>query len=316
MNKVFFGDCRDSMRKMIDCGVKVQTCVTSPPYFGLRDYGHPGQLGLESTPQEYVKNMVEVFRLVWELLSEDGTLWLNIGDSYAGGGNYRGIHSESSLSEKQRSNGGARGVSQLLGAKKLPGIKSKDLIGVPWMLAFALRNDGWYLRQEIIWHKRNPMPESVTDRCTKSHEQIFLLSKSPRYYFDHEAIKEDAIGGTPGSVTHKGKTAYEAGDERMRTKAGLTNIGAIEKRNKRSVWEVATQPYSGAHFATFPPALIEPCILAGSRPGDIVLDPFFGSGTTGQVSQALGRQWIGCELNEGYAELQNDRTAQLGMALA
>lgn len=378
MNQVLFGDCRDSMRKLIASGVKVQTCVTSPPYFGLRDYGtatweggdsscnhvkgsaasktstlkndgrpNPGsnnyersvivpyrdmcgkcgairvdqQIGLEQTPQEYIANMVDVFRLVRDLLSDDGTCWINIGDSYAGGGNYRGISSESSLSEKQRSNGGARGVSQLLGAKKLPGIKSKDLIGIPWMLAFALRADGWYLRQDIIWHKPNPMPESVTDRCTKSHEYIFMLSKSQRYYYDNETIKERAVSTDIKKFTDNGQDKQRGHSRRHagfngRYAEKLENEGVPEFRNKRSVWEVATQPYSGAHFATFPPALIEPCILAGSRPGDIVLDPFLGSGTTAQVSQDLGRQWIGCELNPLYAELQNDRTAQLGMALA
>lgn len=316
MNKVLFGDCRDSMRKLIADGVKVQMCVTSPPYFGLRDYGVDGQLGLEETPEQYITNMVEVFRLVRNLLSDDGTCWINIGDSYAS--SPTGADSKKSKLEggKQTQHEGGKRPNKIIG-----GLKPKDLIGIPWMLAFALRADGWYLRQDIIWHKPNPMPESVTDRCTKSHEYIFLMSKSERYYFDNEAIKEpltrpeEALRKTPAKFGGADKH-IEAGKQ-SRLHSGNEYIGTNDgKRNKRSVWEVATQPYSGAHFATFPPALIEPCILAGSRPGDIVLDPFFGSGTTGQVSQSLGRQWIGCELNPLYAELQNDRTAQLGMALA
>jgi len=275
MNRVFFGDCRDTMRKLIADGVRVQMCVTSPPYFGLRDYGHPGQLGLEKTPAEFVAAMVEVFGLVRELLADDGVLWLNLGDSYV----------DSAVPE---------------------GLKPKDLRGIPWRVAFALQEAGWWLRQDIIWHKPNPVPESVTDRCTKSHEYLFLLAKSERYYFDHEAIKEPAnYPKGPGNLTHKYENAdiYGGGG----VQKNLTKIGARETRNKRSVWTVAPHRYKGAHFATFPPALIEPCILAGSRVGDTVLDPFFGSGTTGQVAQALGRQWIGCELNPDYAPLQQAR---------
>ena len=290
------------MRELIAQGVKVQMCVTSPPYFGLRDYGHDGQLGLEATPTEYVVAMVEVFALVHELLADDGVLWLNLGDSYTGSANNGG-------KESKTMQGTQDATGNNLPSKRGVGLKQKDLIGIPWRVAFALQADGWYLRQDIIWHKPNPMPESVTDRCTKSHEYIFLLSKSARYYFDSAAIAEPAKPDT--SVRDRDSTRLNNTPGRNRM-GGLT-VNDYESRNKRSVWTVPTTPYSGAHFATFPPALIEPCILAGSRVGDTVLDPFFGSGTTGQVSQALGRKWIGCELNPAYGELQQVRTAQQGM---
>lgn len=271
MNKIFYGDCRETLRRLAAEGVRAQTCVTSPPYFGLRDYGHESQIGLEETPSEYVAAMVEVFRCVREVLADDGTLWLNIGDSYARtGGTDRKISASAKV-------GSTRNTLRQMADRKQrapEGLKDKDLIGIPWMLAFALRADGWYLRQDIIWQKPNPMPESVRDRCTKAHEYIFLLSKEPRYYFDAEAMKEIAVGGT---------------------------------RNRRSVWTVATRPYKGAHFATFPEELIEPCVIAGSEPGQIVIDPFVGSGTTAAVSIKNGRQYIGCELNENYRTLINER---------
>ena len=301
MNKIEFGDCRETMRRWAADGVKVQTCVTSPPYFGLRDYGHDGQIGLEQTPEEYIAAMVEVFRCVRDVLADDGTLWLNIGDSYAGGntgGKWRegsaradGDVREDGHSRRNRNGNGA-----------VSGCKPKDLIGIPWMLAFALRADGWYLRQDIIWHKPNPMPESVRDRCTKAHEYIFLLSKSERYFFDSEAMKEDAVRGHAGSDFRKGKTAIH--QENRISQAERVDDG---KRNRRSVWTVATRPYKGAHFATFPPALIEPCILAGSRPGDVVLDPFMGSGTTAAVALQHGRRYLGSELNPEYGPLQSER---------
>lgn len=307
MNKVFFGDCRDTMRQLASEGVKVQTCVTSPPYFGLRDYGHPGQLGLEPTPDEYVSNMVEVFRCVRDLLADDGTLWLNLGDSYAGSANNGGTTSKTMQ-------GTQAATGRNLPTKRGDGIKQKDLLGIPWRVAFALQADGWYLRQDIIWSKPNPMPESVTDRCTKAHEYIFMLTKRERYYYDHEAIKEPAnpanyreratVRQTPPGQTRQGNLGAKRGEV------------LCETRNKRSVWTVATKPYSGAHFATFPPDLIEPCILAGAPAGGIVLDPFFGSGTTGQVCQQLGRQWIGCELNPAYEDLQLERTRQNGLEFA
>ena len=344
MNRVFFGDCRDTMRDLIAQGVKVQMCVTSPPYFGLRDYGHPGQLGLEATPAEFVRAMVEVFALVRELLADDGVLWLNLGDSYAG---YHG--NKNATYNDAPSNKGGYFENQRKTLVNHCGIKNKDLIGIPWRVAFALQADGWYLRQDIIWHKPNPMPESVTDRCTKSHEYIFLLSKSERYFYDHEAVKEPAspasitrwnqdIEGQIGSDRVPGKTngnmkavgvkggknAFRGQGHQRDSDTGPANregrdmqdVGASETRNKRSVWTVATVPYKGAHFATFPPALIEPCILAGSRPGDVVLDPFFGSGTTGMVAQNLGRRWLGCELNPAYGPLQGERLAQQGLEFA
>lgn len=311
---IHVGDCLQSLRAIPE--QSVHCCVTSPPYFGLRDYGVDGQIGLEQTPDQYIAKLVEVFREVRRVLADDGTLWLNIGDSYAANGR-SGLNTGWAERTKEYAGGGHRAEpSRHRGEKRVPdGLKQKDLIGIPWMLAFALRSDGWYLRQDIIWHKPNPMPESVRDRCTKAHEYIFLLSKSEKYYFDSEAIKEPAVGGLPGNKKHKHQQAYEAGDDRLRTKAGLTDYCArvaadpslAETRNRRSVWTVATQPYKGAHFATFPPALIKPCILAGCPAGGVVLDPFGGSGTTAGVALAHGRSAVLCELNEEYAALVPDR---------
>ena len=352
MNIIEFGDCREIMRHWKQQGIKAQTCVTSPPYYGLRDYGtakwqggdancdhietenkHGGQradrnqegykkqykdvckkcgsvrqdsqLGLEETPEEYIKGMVEVFRCVWDVLEVDGTLWLNIGDSYCGTGS-KGDWVDPKNPEGR--NGQAVSKTQ-----KLAGYKSKDLIGIPWMLAFALRADGWYLRQDIIWHKPNPMPESVQDRCTKAHEYIFLLSKSPKYYYDAESIKEDV---KEVSIT-RAKSAWNptklnvgldgAKNESFET---MGDRWVKEKANKRSVWTITTKSYEGAHFATFPTDLIEPCILAGAPVGGIVLDPFMGSGTTAQVAKHLNRQYLGCELNEEYKPLQDKRLRQ------
>jgi DNA modification methylase len=302
MNKIEFGDCRDTMRRWASDGVKAQMCVTSPPYFGLRDYGHEGQIGLEQTPDEYITAMVEVFRCVRDVLADDGTLWLNIGDSYAAAG---GAQVQGTKQTKGSQAGACNGETR----KPPQGIKPKDLIGIPWMLAFALRADGWYLRQDIIWHKPNPMPESVRDRCTKAHEYVFLLSKSEKYFFDSEAMKETATYPQgPGNKTHRHQNGAIYGlPEKASCQSGLLGIGPRETRNRRSVWTVATRPYKGAHFATFPTALIEPCILAGSRPSDIVLDPFMGSGTTAAVSLQHGRQYLGCELNPEYGPLQQER---------
>jgi DNA modification methylase len=313
MNKIEFGDCRETMRRWKEQGVKAQTCVTSPPYYGLRDYGHEGQIGLEETPEEYIKAMVEVFRCVWDVLEDDGTLWLNIGDSYARQGGRE--------SDQPRHWDGREKTSGSMHNTRMAqdiGLKPKDLIGIPWMMAFALRADGWYLRQDIIWHKPNPMPESVQDRCTKAHEYIFLMSKSQKYYYDADAIQEQAERPEgPGNITH----AYQNGaiyglPEKSSCQSGLLNIGARETRNKRSVWTVNVKPYSGAHFAVFPSDLIEPCILAGAPVGGIVLDPFMGSGTTAQVAQNLGRQYLGCELNPDYKPLQQKRVAQQSLELA
>lgn len=384
MNKVYWGDCRESMRQMAREGVKVQTCITSPPYFGLRDYGtgkwiggdkscshkrdskysdktitghankaltvgdaiykavcpkcgairEDKQLGLEETPKEFVDAMVEVFACVWDILEDDGTLWLNIGDSYSGSG--KGVAGNLGKKHDERNMEGKH-------SKIIPeGTKAKDLIGIPWRLAFALQDFGWYLRQDIIWHKPNPMPESVKDRCTKAHEYIFLLTKKPTYYFDHEAIRENAVTveNRPNGVVRDRVYGYDSKQAKLReTRNGAvhhdkTRNGAVqhderengamqqifekkveEKRNKRDVWTVATKPYAGSHFAVFPTELVEPMVLAGSRVGDIVFDPFFGSGTTGAVAQKLGRQYIGCELNPDYEDLQKERLQQSSFEL-
>ena len=309
MNQIEFGDCRETMRRWAAQGVKAQMCVTSPPYFGLRDYGRDGQIGLEQTPEEYIAAMVEVFRCVRDVLADDGTLWVNIGDSYvATGGEYKkGSQGKTSIVGKTSPESvPCHGRVARRKAMEAGGLKQKDLIGIPWMLAFALRADGWYLRQDIIWHKPNPMPESVRDRCTKAHEYIFLLSKSQKYYFDYEAIKEGdqeyTRKASPKKIATSGALPDGAGIHGGFGK-DITTIGA----NKRSVWTVATRSYKGAHFATFPTALIEPCILAGSRQNDIVLDPFMGSGTTAQVALQHDRKYLGCELNPAYGALQKER---------
>ena len=318
MNKIEFGDCRETMRRWKEQGIKAQTCVTSPPYYGLRDYGHDGQIGLEETPEDYIKAMVEVFRCVWDVLEDDGTLWLNIGDSYynyrPGQGQRQGKQSIASQKFSEVEICHKRGL-------KLDGLKEKDLIGIPWMLAFALRADGWYLRQDIIWHKPNPMPESVTDRCTKSHEYIFLLSKSQKYYYDRESVREEIKETTNGKAGVR-----RSGDSKTRSREHwgvphnpenvIVEYDEIKGANKRSVWSIPTKPYAGAHFAVFPEELIEPCIMAGAPVGGIVFDPFMGSGTTAQVAQHLGRQYLGCELNEDYKSLQNQRLRQLTLELA
>ena len=377
-----FGDCRETMRRWKEQGVKAQTCVTSPPYYGLRDYGTAkwdggdamcdhavrvdpkiesstlsggkatighqregfkkvclrcgalridDQLGLEETPEQYIKAMVEVFRCVWDVLADDGTLWLNIGDSYAGSGKGQWKDGEHDP-KKAKTNGMKMAIQKPLDI----GCKPKDLIGIPWMLAFALRAAGWYLRQDIIWHKPNPMPESVQDRCTKAHEYIFLLSKSQKYYFDNEAIAEPVTQSTvkrlsqpnlenqAGSDRVPGKTngnMKAVGSQRLAqgaidrtggllsggTENSTLGVSAVGTRNRRSVWTVTTKPYSGAHFATFPPDLIEPCILAGAPVNGVVLDPFMGSGTTAAVAVLNGRNYLGCELNPAYKELQDIR---------
>jgi site-specific DNA-methyltransferase (cytosine-N4-specific) len=368
LNRCHFGDVREVLRRMIADDVKVNTIVTSPPYWGLRDYGHDGQIGLEPTFAEFLAKMVDVFGLLHQVLADDGTAWVNMGDSYAA------TTKGSSGTGKNSTNKGTHLTDRKWAIP--PGCKPKDLVGQPWRLAFALQDAGWWLRQDIIWNKPNPMPESVRDRCTKAHEYIFLLAKSERYHFDFEAFQEPVNGGaherraivkapdgwashegahgsfhkdgrekgkcrTLGNVSPpKGQLAYEAGDEKQRTKAGLlayaekarklAEAGSGTKnntsmdealavmpstRNRRSVWTVASEPYSGAHFATFPTKLIEPCILAGCPAGGVVLDPFFGSGTTGQVAQQLGRKFIGIELNPAYKSLQDERLRQGSLML-
>ena len=295
---ILFGDCKKTLCAFLPESARM--CVTSPPYYGLRNYGGEDyQIGLEESPEEYIRNLVEVFREVRNVLTEDGTLWLNMGDSYY---NYRPGKGQA-LNKQSVSN-----TKQDLPDKcarrgnKLDGLKEKDLIGIPWMLAFALRADGWYLRQDIIWHKPNPMPESVKDRCTKSHEYIFLLSKNRKYYYDNEAIKEPA---KDWGTRDRSKGKYHNEGTGLQPHSGLTK--SYPKKNKRSVWSITNKPYRGSHFAVFPPDLIEPCILAGSEKGDIVLDPFMGSGTTAMVSKKLGRDYIGCELHEEYGTLIEER---------
>ena len=296
VNKILFGDCRETL-KTID--TKAQMCVTSPPYYGLRNYGgEDKQIGMEQTPEEYIEQLVDVFRSVRDVLTDDGTLWLNIGDTYY---NYRsdGNYPKQTVSRTKQD---LPDFSPVRG-NKLHNLKSKDLIGIPWMLAFALRADGWWLRQDIIWNKPNPMPESVKDRCTKSHEYIFLLSKSKQYFYDNEAIKEPVKQDWGTRDRTNGK--YHNPGSGLAPHSGLSK--SYDRKNKRSVWTVTNKPYKGAHFACFPPDLIEPCILAGSREGDIVLDPFMGSGTTAMVAKKHNRNYLGCELHEDYASLQSDR---------
>ena len=296
MNKILFGDCRETL-KTID--VKARMCVTSPPYYGLRNYGNEDrQIGMEQTPEEYIEQLVDVFRSVRDVLTDDGTLWLNIGDTYY---NYRsdGNYPKQTVSRTKQD---LPDFSPVRG-NKLHNLKSKDLIGIPWMLAFALRADGWWLRQDIIWNKPNPMPESVKDRCTKSHEYIFLLSKSKQYFYDNEAIKEPVTQDWGTRDRTNGK--YHNPGSGLAPHSGLSK--SYDRKNKRSVWTVTNKPYKGAHFACFPPDLIEPCILAGSEENDIVLDPFMGSGTTAMVAKKHNRNYLGCELHEDYASLQSDR---------
>lgn len=304
----------------------IQCCVTSPPYYGLRDYGCAGQIGLEGTPDEYVEKLVAVFAEVKRVLKEDGVLWLNLGDSYS---SHKDCKSVGQILAAGTSRENAHvmplGLSRVRDSKMLKreGYKNKDLIGIPWMVAFALRADGWYLRQDIIWAKPNPMPESVKDRCTKSHEYIFLLTKSARYYIDMEAVKEDSVD--PESFT--GRRLRSAGQmdgvdpvnykfhgsvgEDGKLRAGQT----YEKRNRRSVWTITTKPFKEAHFATFPPEIPEICIKAGSKPGDTILDPFSGAATTGLVAERLGREYIGIELNPDYVKMADKRVYDFGGVL-
>ena len=302
MIQILQGDALTKLKELDDRSIN--TCVTSPPYWGLRDYGQEDQLGLEETAEEFIDNMVAVFSEVKRCLRDDGTLWLNMGDSYAMS-YIRGGNKEFTGDIGSHKHWGKEG-SIKLGKRNLPfNLKQKNLIGMPWRLALALQADGWYLRQDIIWHKPNPMPESVRDRCTKAHEYIFLLSKKPKYYYDHEAIKEDAKypqgPNSPQSIK-KGKGMYG-----MDTRGGLSKIGALAKKNKRSVWTVTTKPFKGAHFATFPQDLIEPCILAGCPEDGLVLDPFAGSGTTGLVANNHKRNAVLIELNPDYIKIIKER---------
>ena len=296
---ILYGDCRETLKNVTNSSV--QMCVTSPPYYGLRDYGgEKNQIGQEQTPEQFIDELVKVFREVKRTLKDDGTLWLNIGDSYY---NYR--PSKGKSYPKQTVSKTKQDLPDYSSKRnnKLSNLKEKDLIGIPWMLAFALRADGWYLRQDIIWHKPNPMPESVKDRCTKSHEYIFLLSKNKKYYYDNEAIKEPVKQDWGTRNRANGK--YHNSGSGLQPHSGLTK--SYTTKNKRSVWSITNKPYKHAHFATFPPDLIIPPILAGSKKGDIVLDPFMGSGTTGMVAKEHGRYFIGCELHADYKELIRQR---------
>ena len=299
--KILQGSCLETLSSLEE--KSVNTCVTSPPYWGLRDYGTGDQLGLEETPEKFVENLVNVFREVRRVLRDDGTVWLNLGDSYSSGG------------RKTTTNQSLRGDNEYGVTRPKPsnGIKEKDLIGIPWRVAFALQADGWYLRQDIIWHKPNPMPESVTDRCTKAHEYIFLLSKSPKYYYDNEAIKEETL---TQDNQNRDRDTTKLNNTPGRTKMAGLKTNNYETRNKRSVWSVSPIPYKEAHFATYPPELIKPCIMAGCPEGGTVLDPFGGSGTTAQVANNLNRNAILCELNPEYVEIAKGRLKHsLGMFL-
>ena len=348
---ILFGDCKETLSEFAPQSAR--TCVTSPPYYGLRDYGtatwiggdpncnhrrdskvkpencntghknhdemhgvgdaiyktvcpkcgairQDSQIGLEETPEEYIESLVDVFRSVRDVLTDDGTLWVNLGDSYynyrPGKGQSYPKQSVSKTKQDLPDECNKRG-------NKLDGLKEKDLIGIPWMFAFAMRNDGWYLRQDIIWHKPNPMPESVKDRCTKSHEYIFLFSKNRKYFYDNESIKEPVKQDWGTRDRSKGK--YHNIGSGLQPHSGLTK--SYERKNKRSVWSVTVKPYKEAHFATYPPDLIEPCIKAGSEEGDTILDPFMGAGTTAAVAKSLKRHYIGCELNEDYGNLIQKR---------
>lgn len=332
LNTILNGDSLEMLRTLPEQSVNM--CVTSPPYYGLRDYGEDGQIGLEETPEKYVERLVDVFREVRRVLKNDGTLWLNLGDSYCS-------TAPGTMSDPLRQEGILNGVTNKAAESRRQfrpytpqGMKPKDLMGIPWMIAFALRSDGWYLRQDIIWHKPNPMPESVKDRCTKAHEYVFLLSKSAKYYYNHEAIKEDATTnenrpdgvvrnriyeydskrnnnpeaylGNPDQSFRGQKTKGKVPINGMPQRHG-EDIPTSRKRNKRSIWTVNTKPYSEAHFAVFPDDLIKPCVLAGSKKGGVVLDPFFGSGTTGEVAIRAGRKFIGVELNPEYVEMATKR---------
>ena len=298
---ILFGDCRETLKEFDE---KARMCVTSPPYYGLRDYGgEDSQIGLEQTPEEFINELVKVFKEVKNVLTDDGTCWVNLGDSYY---NYRPGRGQGLA--KQTVSHTKQDLPDVCPrrANRIGGLKEKDLIGIPWMFAFAMRADGWHLRQDIIWHKPNPMPESVKDRCTKAHEYIFLFSKNKKYFYDNEAIKEPA---KDWGTRDRSKGKYTSTNEYGQTPhSGLTK--SYEKKNKRSVWTVTKKPYKGAHFATYPPDLIEPCILAGSEKGDIVLDPFMGSGTTAAVAKSLGRDYIGCELHEDYGDLIRKRVGE------
>lgn len=295
--KILVGDAVNRLRELPEKSVR--TVVTSPPYWGLRDYGNDGQLGLEATPQEFVENLCQVFDEVWRVLADDGTIWVNLGDSYNGAAPNR--------SGANGFNDGRANRDKRFNVGGVQGLKPKDLVGIPWRFAFAMQDRGWYLRQDIIWAKPNPMPESVRDRCTKSHEYIFLMSKSPKYFFDLNAIAEPLAESSVRRLAEdienqKGSFRANGGQKQIKAVGGENGT-----RNKRSVWNVSVAKYAEAHFAVYPPELITPCVLAGSEPGDVVLDPFSGSGTTGEVALKHERNYVGVELNPSFASLSERR---------
>ncbi len=302
--RIIPGDCLAGLATLPDASV--HCCVTSPPYWGLRDYGVEGQHGLEPTPAEYVAKMVAVFREVRRVLRDDGTLWLNLGDSYAGGGQT----GRNDGGRPEKGKGWAEYDIKRTKVRRAIGLKPKDLVGIPWRVAFALQADGWYLRSDIIWSKPNPMPESVTDRPTKAHEYLFLLAKSDRYYYDADAIAEQAssFGLNGGGYEPPGQTPHA-------TSRGVVITDAPSTRNKRTVWTIPTEPFPGAHFAVMPTALVKPCILAGCPTGGTVLDPFTGSGTVAVVAPENGCGFVGCELNPAYVEIAKKRIGNVTPAL-
>ena len=305
LDTIFCGDALNVLRTLPDNFV--HCCITSPPYYALRDYGVDGQIGREDTPAQYVARLTEVFSEVWRVLRPNGTLWLNIADTYCGTGS-KGDH----LDPKNPSGRNGQCVSL---AQRVENVKAKDMIGIPWMLAFALRDYGWYLRSDIIWQKANPMPESCKDRPSPCYEHIFLMAKSRKYYFNAEAIAEPVAESTPMRMRRKfGKNKYSAGIPGQ-THQHLNDYrpnGYAEEdipllRNKRDVWQINSVPYKGAHFAAYPPKLVETCLLAGCPQDGIVLDPFLGSGTTAAVAKQMGRHYIGIELNPDYCALAEQR---------
>lgn len=319
IDKIYLGDSLNVLKSLDDNSI--DCCVTSPPYYAQRDYGVDGQIGLEQTPEEYIKRLTEVFMEVYRVLKPQGTMWLNIGDSYWGGG-WRGAEFNEHSGDVQKGSKGTHSGSSMPPLKGKNSVyKPKDLIGIPWLMAFSLRNQGWYLRQDIIWQKDCCMPESVTDRCTKSHEYIFLMSKSQRYYFDHEAIQEPCAdqrrtnytAGSRSCGLNEDRNDNDLGERskiwkpRVKQQADGDKQQTLYVRNKRSVWNVNPKPIREAHFATFPEELVSPCILAGCPQGGIVLDPFFGSGTTGIVANKLGRHYVGIELNPEYIKIAEKR---------
>ena len=301
LNQILQGNSLEILQTLPDNSIN--TCITSPPYFGLRDYGVDGQIGLEGDVEEFVQSLVNLFKEVKRVLKDDGTVWLNLGDTYWGGG-WRNDMIREGSGDIQQGHKGTHDAKQIKNATgNHPIYKPKDLMGVPWKVAFGLQRDGWYLRQDIIWHKPNPMPESVTDRCTKNHEYIFLLSKSKSYYFDHESIKEPAKPDK--SIRDRDNTKLNNTPGRTKMKGLKSNH--YEMKNKRSVWTVTKKSFKEAHFATYPPELIEPCILAGCPEGGVVLDPFSGAGTTALVSIENNRNYVGIELNPEYIEIAEKR---------